>query len=121
MAIVDIVVANDADFNRQFQYVEQNPDGSPGAPIDMTGASLEMMLRANAADATVYLRLGTDTGEITFTDAVNGLFVVYVSQATLAQLALGTYDHSNIMTVVGGLKTRIWSGTFTNNAGPTRP
>ena len=120
MAIVNITVANDADFNRQFQYVVQNPDGTPGTPIDMTGASLEMMLRANAADATAYLRLATDTGEITFTDPVNGLFVVYISQGTLAQLALGTYDQSNIMTR-GGLKTRIWSGTFTNNAGPTRP
>lgn len=116
MAIVDITVANDADFNRQFQYVT----ASDNTPIDITGAALEMMLRANATDATVYLRLGTDTGEITINDPVNGLFVVYISQATLAQLALGTYDQSNIMTL-GGLKTRIWSGTFTNNAGPTRP
>ena len=116
MAIVNITVANDADFNRQFQYVQQ----SDNSPIDLTGALLEMMLRANAADATAYLRLGTDTGEITLTDPVNGLFVVYISQATLAQLALGTYDHSNIMTV-GDFKTRIWSGTFVINAGPTRP
>ena len=116
MAIVNITVANDADFNRQFQYVQQ----SDNSPIDLTGALLEMMLRANAADATAYLRLGTDTGEITLTDPVNGLFVVYISQATLAQLALGTYDHSNIMTV-GTFKTRIWSGTFVINAGPTRP
>ena len=116
MAIVNITVANDADFNRQFQYVQQ----SDNTPIDITGAALEMMLRANAADATVYLRLGTDTGEITITDSVNGLFAVYIAQATLAQLALGTYDQSNIMTI-GDQKTRIWSGTLTNNAGPTRP
>jgi hypothetical protein len=116
MAIVNITVANDADFNRQFQYVQQ----SDNAPIDISGCSMEMMLRANAADATVYLRLGTDTGEITINDAPNGLFTVYVSQATLAQLALGTYDQSNIMTL-GSDKIRIWSGTFTNNAGPTRP
>ena len=116
MAIVDITVANDADFNRQFQYVQ----ASDNSPIDITGASLEMMLRANAADATVYLRLGSNTGEITISDPVNGLFAVYISQATLAQLALGTYDQSNIMTI-GTQKTRIWSGTFTNNAGPTRP
>ena len=120
MAIVDITVANDADFNRQFQYVTTNVDGSPGTPIDLTGTSLEMMLRRDAADANVYLRLGTDTGGIRFADPVLGLFVVYVSQATLAQLALGTYEHSNIMTL-DGLKTRIWSGTFVINAGPTRP
>ena len=116
MAIVDITVANDADFNRQFQYVQQ----SDNSPIDIAGASMEMMLRANAADATAYLRLGTDTGEIVINDPVNGLFTVFISQATLAQLALGTYDQSNIMTI-GTNKIRIWSGTFTNNAGPTRP
>jgi hypothetical protein len=116
MAIVTITVANDADFNRQFQYVQQ----SDNSPIDITGAAMEMMLKANAADATAYLRLATDTGEITINDPVNGLFTVYVSQATLAQLPLGTYDQSNIMTR-GSSKTRIWSGTFTNNAGPTRP
>lgn len=116
MAIVDIIVANDADFNRQFQYVV----ASDNTPIDITGASMEMMLRANAADATAYLRLGTDTGEITINDPVNGLFTVFINQATLAQLALGTYDQSNIMTI-GPNKIRIWSGTLTNNAGPTRP
>ena len=115
MAIVNITVANDADFYRVFQYVQQ----SDNAPIDMTGASLEMMLRANAADATAYLRLGTNTGEIVLTNPANGLFSVFISQATLEQLALGTFDHSNIMTV-GTSKTRIWSGTLTNNAGATR-
>ena len=115
MAIVNITVENDADFYRMFQYVQ----ASDLSPIDMTGASLEMMLRANAADATAYLRLGTDTGEIVMTDPVNGLFSVFISQATLEQLALGTYDHSNIMTA-GSSKTRVWSGTLTNNAGATR-
>ena len=116
MAIVDITVANDADFNRVFQYAE----ASDLSPIDITGALLEMMLKANAVDANAYLRLGTDTGEITIIDPINGLFQVYVSQAVLAQLALGTYDQSMIMTV-GALKTRIWSGAFVINAGPTRP
>ena len=116
MAIVNITVENDADFYRMFQYVQ----ASDLSPIDITGAALEMMLRANAADATAYLRLGTDTGEMVITDPVNGLFSVFISQTTLARLALGTYDQSNIMTV-GPSKTRIWSGTLTNNPGPTRP
>jgi hypothetical protein len=115
MAIVDITVENDADFYRLFQYVQ----ASDNAPINITGASMEMMLRHHAEDVTALLRLGTDTGEIAITDPVNGLFSVLIAQLTLEQLGLGTYDHSNIMTL-NGMKTKVWSGTLTNNAGPTR-
>jgi hypothetical protein len=114
MATVNITVENDADFYRVFQY--QTTDGDP---IDMTGASLEMMLRRHAEDETALLRLGTDTGEFVVVDAVNGKFSLLIRQLTLEQLGLGSFDHSNIMTV-GGYKTKIWSGVLVNNAGPTR-
>ena len=64
MAIVNITVTNDADFYRTFQYLMS----SSGAPINMGGASLEMMLRRHAADVEALLRLATDTGEIVVTD-----------------------------------------------------
>lgn len=118
MAIVNITVENDADFYCLFQYATANPDGSAGPPIDMTSASLEMMLRRRASDETALLRLGTDTGEIVMTDPVNGFFTVLIEQLTLQQLGLGSFDHSLIMTRGG--KTKIWSGTLINNAGPTR-
>lgn len=114
MATVNITVENDADFYRAFQYVMAS-----GAPINMSGASLEMMLRRHAEDAEALLRLATDTGEIVLSDPVNGLFTVYIAQLTLERLGLGSFDQSNIMTL-GGLKTKIWSGTLVNNAGPTR-
>jgi hypothetical protein len=115
MAIVNITVTNDADFYRAFQYVM----ATAGTPIDISGASLEMMLRRHAEDVEALMRLGTDTGEIVLTDPVNGLFTVMIRQEELERLGLGSFDHSNIMTL-GGLKTKIWSGTLTNNAGPTR-
>jgi hypothetical protein len=115
MAIVNITVGNDADFYRLFQYV--TVDSS--SPINITGASLEMMLRRHAADVDVVLRLGTDTGEIVITDPVNGFFTVKITQDALERLGLGDFDQSLIMTLAG-LKTRIWGGTLTNNAGPTR-
>jgi len=115
MAIVNITVENDADFYRMFQYVTVDST----TPINITGASLEMMLRRNAADVDAVLRLGTDTGEIVITDPVNGFFTVKIVQDTLERLGLGSFDHSLIMTLAG-LKTRIWGGTLTNNAGPTR-
>ena len=115
MSTVNITVTNDADFYRAFQYVMS----SAGTPIDITGASMEMMLRRHAADAEALLRLGTDSGEIVLTDPANGLFTVMIRQDTLERLGLGSYDQSLIMTL-GGFKTKIWSGTLANNAGPTR-
>jgi hypothetical protein len=115
MAVVNITVTNDADFYRKFQYLMD----TSGAPINMTGASLEMMLRRHAADVEALLRLATDTGEIVLINPALGLFTVLIRQDELERLGLGSFDHSNIMTQ-GGLKTKIWSGTLTNNAGPTR-
>lgn len=119
MATVNITVANDADFYRVFQYATQNPDGSAGAPINITGAAMVMMLRRHAVDDVAELRLGTDTGEMVLTDPVNGKFSVRIVQDTLEHLDLGDYDHSNVMTL-GGSKIGIWYGTFTNNPGPSR-
>jgi hypothetical protein len=113
-AIVNITVENDADFYRAFQYQTVS-----GVPIDLTGSALEMMLRWSAADETAVLRLGTDTGEFVLTDPVHGTFTLLISQSKLEQLALGTYDHSNIMSLGSG-KTKIWSGQLTINAGATR-
>jgi hypothetical protein len=115
MTTVNITVENDADFYRVFQYV--TADAS--TPIDMTGASLEMMLRRHAEDAEALLRLATDTGEFVLTDPTHGLFTLLIRQDVLERLGLGSFDQSNIMTQ-GARKTKIWSGTLINNAGPTR-
>jgi hypothetical protein len=114
MAIVNIIVENDADFYRTFLWQTVS-----GVPIDMTGMSLEMMLRRRAEDNIALLRLATDTGEIVLTDPVNGAFTVLLTQDTLERLGLGDFDHSNIATL-NTRKIRIWSGTLTNNAGATR-
>jgi hypothetical protein len=114
VAIVNITTQTDADFYRSFAL-----QTTSGAPIDMTGGTLEMMLRRHAQDEAAVLRLGTDTGEIVLTDAVNGQFTVRIAQDRLVRLGLGDFDQSNIMTR-GGYKYRVWSGTLTNNPGPTR-
>jgi hypothetical protein len=114
MATVDITVENDADFYREFHYVTTSD-----MPIDMTSSTLEMMLRRRAEDAAAQMRLSTETGEIVFIDALQGQFTIMIRQADLERLGLGEFDHSLIMTK-DGMKTRLWSGLFTNNAGPTR-
>jgi len=114
MAIVNITTFNDADFYRTFIW-----QTLAGAPIDLTGGTMEMMLRRRAEDQVAVMRLATDTKEIVFTDAVAGQFTVRVKQDDLERLGMGEFDQSNIFTR-NGYKVRVWSGTFINNAGPTR-
>lgn len=114
MTTVNITVTNDADFYRTFQYVTV-----AGTPINISGCSMEMMLRRKATDKTALLRLATDSGEIVIIDPVNGKFTVKIVQDTLERLGLGQFDHSNIMTRDVS-KTKIWDGTLVNSAGPTR-
>ena len=117
MTIVNITVENDADFFQHFQYVTVD---DPPIPINLTGISMEMMLRRSAADEAAYLRLSTEGGAIGVVEPQFGQFFVYIAQAALVQLSLGDYVHSLIATAANGRKTKIWSGTLTVNAGPTR-
>ena len=114
MTVVNITVDNDADFYRVFSYQTIS-----GVPIDITGATLWMMLRRHAKDETAVMRLGTDTGEIIILDAPNGLFSIRIMQADLERLGLGDYDHSLIASI-DLYKRNIWSGSFTNNPGASR-
>jgi hypothetical protein len=114
MTTVNITVENDADFYRVFQY-----QTTSGAPIDISGAAMWMMLRRRAEDETALMRLGTDTGEIVLVDPVNGKFSVRIAQVELERLGLGTFDQSMILRL-STYKRSVWSGTLTNNAGPSR-
>lgn len=114
MAIVNISTENDADFYRGFQY-----QMASGAPVDITGVSMVMMLRRHAADKAAQLKLSTGSGEIVIQDASNGVFTIYIAQATLERLGEGDFDHSLVMTQ-SGYKTSIWTGKFTNNPGASR-
>jgi ligand-binding sensor domain-containing protein len=114
MTTVNITVDNDADFYRVFSYQTIS-----GVPIDITGANMWMMLRRHAKDEAAVMRLGTDTGEIVLVDPVNGLFSVRIMQSKLVRLGLGDFDQSMIASIAE-FKRNIWSGTFTNNPGPSR-
>ena len=114
MSIVNITCANDADFYRAFSYLN-----SSLAPIDITGAVFAMDVRRHAEDATVFMQLSSATGDITITDATNGVFTLLITKEKLLALSPGDYEQSLIMTN-NGLRTRIWSGSLTNLWGPTR-
>ncbi len=114
MSIVNITTQNDADFYRSFRW-----ETIAGAPLDLTGGTMEMMLRRHARDEAAVLRLGSDTGEIVFVNAVGGEFTVRIQQDALVRLGTGDFDQSNIFNR-NGYKVRVWTGLLTNSAGPTR-
>jgi hypothetical protein len=114
MVTVNISVENDADFYRSFAY--QDIDNNP---INITGCSMVMKLRRHAEDATAFLTLSTDTGEIVIVNGAAGSFTILISQEDLLELSLGPYDQSLIMTL-NGVKRKIWSGSLVVNAGPSR-
>jgi hypothetical protein len=117
MAIVDITTWNDADFYRGFVY--QTTDTVP-VPIDLTGNTMRMGIRHRASDVTEEILLTTENGGLMITDAVNGKFTVWITQAQLLELPLGGYEHSLIRIDPSGLQRRIWSGSLVNNAGASR-
>jgi hypothetical protein len=114
MAIVNITCENDADFYRQFAY-----QTTTGAPINLTGNTMKMGIRVNAADVTEELLLTTQNGGLTITDPVNGLFTVLITQAQLVDLEVGGYQHS-LIRIESTQQLRIWSGALTINPGPSR-
>jgi hypothetical protein len=116
MPIVNITTENDADFIRGFIY-RYMPSGTP---VDLTGNTLQMGVRANATDIEEQLLLTTENGGFVITDPVNGSFTLTILQAQLERLPIRTFDHSLIRITPSGAKKRIWSGTLTNNPGPSR-
>lgn len=115
MAIVNITVENDADFYRQFAY--QMVDGTP---INLTGNTMRMGVRRNAGDVTEEMLLTTENGALAIIDAPNGVFTVRITQDQLVHLDTGDYEHSLVRMPNTTEVYRIWSGTLTNNPGPSR-
>jgi hypothetical protein len=120
MAICTITVENDADFYRQFVYQTVDSLGNVIGPIDLTGNKLRMGIRQHAADIAEELLLTTENGGLTIVDAPNGKFTVRITQAQLVQLEVGQYDHSLVRIPSATETYRIWSGTLTTSAGPSR-
>jgi len=96
--------------------------------ISLAPFNIRMMLRRNAADATVYLDLTTMNGGIgkipdvpatTDVAAVIGRYEVIIGQVQLLRLPVGVYVFSVIATDTVR-RIEVGRGKFTHSAGPTR-
>lgn len=63
-----------------FEYLITITD-SDNTPIDITGSNIVMKIRETLISDIVSAELSTDNGRITFPDAVNGQFKLYLEPA----------------------------------------
>ena len=112
---VNFTTYNDADFAQNFVY-----QTALGAPIDLTGNTLHMMIRTRADDATVFCDLSSSNGDFVILDSPIGGFYVYIAEAVLLKLPVGEYVHSMIREDSYGHRVEMWRGTWVHAAGPTR-
>lgn len=117
MAIVNISTTSDQDYVHGFVLMAGD------TPIDLTGQSMRMGVRRHAEDSEEQLLLTTENGGITIVDPPGGKFVLTIRQATLLMLYFGDYEHSLIRIIhyaEGDIRYRVWSGTLSHAAGPSR-
>lgn len=93
----------------------RNPDGSP---IDVTGYTAKMQVRASKADSTALLTLQTGSG-ITLGGAA-GTITLNASASATGGIDAGGYVYDLEMTSSDGTVTRLIEGAFTVSGQVTR-
>lgn len=109
----DITCEQGATFNLVLTW--RNPDQSP---VDNTGYTAKMQVRASKADADAVLTLQTGSG-ITL-GGTSGTVTLNASAATTGALTSGTYVYDLELTSGGGNVTRLVEGAFTVSGQVTR-
>jgi hypothetical protein len=113
-------IAQNDDWAVAFQYATQNPDGSMGPPIDLTGSEIIMQLRTHESDHIAMCWVDSNGNGIYITDAVNGRFEIVIDRGRLAQMTPGDYVTDIIRILPGGLQERIFEGMATVVEGTSR-
>lgn len=115
MMLVNLATYSDAGFVGNFSCVDAN-----NAAINLTGLSLRMHVRVNAADPNVWIELTNTNGRLVVTNAATGALKIVIPYSVLLLLPPGNYVHSLVSTDVGGNRADIWQGSLVHSAGPTR-
>lgn len=95
--------------NDTFPLVSLQIDRNAAA-INLTGATIAMMLRLDKASDPVALSLSTATSGITITTAAAGEFAI---DKQIIAIDAGVYFYDMQLTEAGGDVTTIMEGTFT--------
>lgn len=104
------VVRRGETFARRLTRRLRNPDGTPGAPIDLTGYAGRMQVR-DRPGGTVLLDLSTGNGGMTLGGAA-GTIDLLASAAATAALTPGDYVYDLRLTSGSGVATYALAGSF---------
>jgi len=106
--LLDIDISQGADWNDPFQIVEYND-----APVDLTGALLELYIRPRYAHDTLLKKLSSaGAAGIVIDDPSQGLAYFFLDRAiVLAELPIGEWQQFMILSQ-GALQTELWRGEF---------
>lgn len=106
--------ANNVPWKWQYQIIKD------GAPLDITGASLHMQLRADPAGDDIAIDMSTMNGFLSILDAPNGKWAFSVPIDRTGQVAAGSYMHDMIVILPNGDVHRPYKGNATVEQGVTR-
>lgn len=110
----NLLIEAGATFNLTVTYTD-----SGGTPIDLTGYTARMQIRANPADPGSTFELNTTNGRIVITGPT-GLLTLLISAADTGALTLTTGVYDLIVTSAGGVVSRLLQGDVTVDAAVTK-
>jgi hypothetical protein len=115
-------IAKNDDWVVAFEYLTPNPDGTPGPPIDLSGSTLKLEMRAHESDNEAALWVDSNPGNgIWITNPTAGQFTIVLDRADhLARLAVGTYVIDLVRLMADNFQERLFEGTATVVEGTTR-
>lgn len=97
---------NNADWAQTFTVT------SGGSPVDLTGKTLSMTLRANVNDAAALVTASTANGMLSITDGAAGQFRLDVPYATTQDVPAGNHYWDLVDLISVNNQTRIAGGRF---------
>lgn len=115
--IVNITTTSGTDFIYSFAYLV----APAGAGIDITGCTLQMMVRSTVEDTNVYINLSSNlNGGILINVPASGLFSIKITKEQLEELSAATYAQNLTITWPDDHTDEVWHGVLIHTIGATR-
>lgn len=99
-------VAKNEDWLVGFQLLEENE-----SPVDLTGSSLQLMIRKHETDHESLVMVQTPNNGIEIYDPIFGKFLIWITIAKLSRLFPGEYVADLLHTRPDGIVQRLWDAT----------
>lgn len=109
-----IVIEQEATFYRKLQWLDPS-----SVPIDLTGYTAKMQVRATAADSSIIVELSTTNSYITITPST-GTIELTIPASVTATVPVANAVYSLNMTSPDGFVTRLLQGQVQVKASITR-